>query len=162
MLSWQVRPMEEPKPEAANSALAEIQARRAVVQASDRLFRPALLVLAADWVAGAIFIVLMSPARVPVWVGPIEGVAMGLFLACAIGAIVYVKGRQHAYSRTGDRLFRGSIVAGILCGTVVMQLAFKGGWLGLADPLRGLHFVLVAAIATVPLLLGALVIGWRR
>ncbi len=153
---------QEPTPEAARSAVAEAEACRAVVRASDRHFAAALLALAGVWVAGSVLIVVMPSYGMPAWVGPLEGLAVGLFLAVSVAIVVGVKGRQHAYTRTGNLIFLGSIVGAVFFSGAVRSVAIDVGWTVPGDPLRGLHFVLTTVISVTPMLMGAMIIVLRR
>jgi hypothetical protein len=152
----------DPTPEAAQSALSEVEARRAAVLAYDRLFQPALLVLAGLWVAATILIVIMPTRGVPGWVGPIEGIAVEGLLGAGLVAYVMLLGRQRAHSRTGSVVFSASIATWIFFMTGIHALGSNMGWYVPDDSLRGAHFVLTAVISVAPLLLGALVLGRRR
>ena len=154
--------VQDPTPEAARSALAEANARNAVVRASDRLFQPALLVLAGMWIAGSILIAVMPSSGAPAWVGPLEGVAVVLFLTVGIVAFALVKGRQRAYSRTGNIVFSVSILAWLVWTVAERSLSYGAGWVAPGDPMRAEHFVFNAVISVAPLLVGALVVGRRR
>ncbi|MGA7910068.1 MAG: hypothetical protein WB682_02970 [Candidatus Dormiibacterota bacterium] len=154
--------VQDPTPEGARSALTEVELRRAAVNASDRLFQPALIVLAGLWVAGMALIVVMPSRGIPGWVGPIEGIAVEGLLGGGLVAFLLLLGRQRARSRTGSVIFGASIAAWLFLNSWVHVLGSNAGWYLPGDPLRGPHFVLTAVIAVAPLLVGALVVGRRR
>ena len=152
----------DPSPEVAKSALTEVQARRTAVRASDRLYQPALIVLAGTWVALITLIALMSAVRIPPWMGPIEGYAVAGLLAVGLAAYLSLVGHVRAHSRAGNVIFRTSLATWGFMIWGIPALGFRAGWLGPEDLLRGAHIVLVGIISVTPLLLGALLLGRRR
>jgi hypothetical protein len=154
--------VQDPTPKSARSALTEVELRRAAVHASDRLFQPALIVLAGLWVAAMALIVVMPSRGIPGWVGPIEGIAVEGLLGGGLVAFLLLLGRQRARSRTGSVIFGASIAGWIFAMNGIRTLGSNAGWYVPGDGLRGAHFVLTAVISVAPLLVGALVVGRRR
>jgi hypothetical protein len=159
-----VAAVSDPTPTAheAEAALAEVDRHRAAINASDRLFQPALLVLAGLWVAGMTLIVVMPRVGVGDWFGPIEGFAVEGLLGAGLVAFFLLLGRQRARSRTGSVIFGASIACWILTMDGIHVLGSNAGWYVPGDPLRAWHFVLSAVISVAPLLVGAVLVGRRR
>jgi hypothetical protein len=153
---------QDPTPTGARSALTEVEQRRAAVNASDRLFQPALIVLAGLWVAAMTLIVLMPAARAGDWFGPVEGFAVEGLLGAGLVAFLLLLGRQRARSRTGNVIFGASIGGWLMTMNGIHLLGSNAGWYVPGDRLRAWHFVLTAVISVAPLLVGALVVGRRR
>lgn len=97
--------VQDPTPESARTALAEVKLRRAAVNASDRLFQPALVVIAGLWVAAMTLIVVLPSARTGDWFGPVEGFAVEGLLGAGLVAFFLLLGRQRAHSRTRSVIF---------------------------------------------------------
>jgi len=154
--------IQQPTPDEARVAIAEAAAAQEPVRSSDRMFAPRLLALAVATVGLAALISIFTV--LPAWMGPIEGLLAGLGLAGAVVLVVTAEMRQHAFTRGGNRLFLGSLLAFVLWGEVVQRWTFTSGWLGYGLPhlVRGWHLILSALIAVVPLLIGALLFGRRR
>lgn len=151
----------EPGPAEAHAALAEAAAARMEVAGSDRGFAPRLLALAAGTVFLAALITLFT--ALPAWTGPVQGVMIGLGIAFAAGLVVLTSRRQRAYTPFANRLFVGVLLIWIFWGEIVLQFSFHSDWLDVRLPLlvKGLHLMISAAVAVVPLLGGALLF-WRR
>lgn len=154
--------LQDPTPKSARSALTEVELRQAAVNASDRLFQPALMVLAGLWVSGTTLIVVMPAARVGDWFGPVEGIAVEGLLAAGLVAFLLLLGRQRAHSRTGSLIFAASVAGWSVTMTGIHALGSNAGWYVPGDPLRAAHLVLTAVLSVAPLLVGALVVGRRR
>jgi hypothetical protein len=152
----------EPTPEEARTAIAEAAKARLPVRSSDRLFAVRLFAIAASVVLASIVIVFLT--SLPPVLGPVEGVIAGLTLALALFLTVAAAARQRAFTRAGNRLFTATLLLFIVWAEVVWQAATHSDWLSYtqARPLRALHFVLMAVIAVVPLLAGAVVFRFRR
>jgi hypothetical protein len=112
----------------------------------------------------ALAIVIVGLASLPNWLGPVKAVLVGLALAGAAFAVVSAQMRQRAYSRSGKRWFVAIQLVWVVWGMLVLQWAVQSGWIASDQPplARDWHFVSVAVAATIPLLLGALVIGRGR
>src|SRR5579864_3185766 len=143
--------IENPTPQNARQALTEVELRRAAVNASDRMYQPALIVIAALWVAGMTLIVVMPTARADDWFGPVEGFAVAALLAGGMVAFFLLLGRQRAHSRTGSLIFGASIAGWIVTMNGIQTLGSNAGWYAPGNPLRAGHFVLSAAISVAPL-----------
>jgi hypothetical protein len=154
--------VEQPSADEARAAIAMAAEAEAAVRSSDRLYRSRLLVIAGVTVALAIVVELLG--SMPNWLGSIEAMVSGLAIAGATAAMVFSQMRQRAYSRSGKRWFSATLVVWVVWGNFVLRWAAESGWIGYEQPplARGWHFVLCAMVATVPLLVGALLIGRRR
>ena len=151
-----------PTPGQARAAIAEAAAARAPLRTSDRLFAQRLLAFAAATVGLAAVLAVFG--SLPSWLGLVGGVVVIGGFAGAVIMVVWVQMRQHAYTRVGNRLFLAVLLLWVFWGQAVLQFSFHSAWMDHALPqfIRGLHFVLSAGIGVVPLLVGALLFGWRR
>jgi hypothetical protein len=139
----------------AQAALAQAARQADRLRRTDARFRLVLLILAAVYVAVGI---LAALPRVEQPINPRLGIPLAL--AGGLVASVVLTLRVRAESRWGRAWFWGSIAAFSIWNAVVVSVSETTGWWGVGEPL--LHFTVSAAVAAVPLVLGAVLMGWPR
>jgi len=139
-----------PTPQDARASLDEANRRAAAVRRSDRQFRPALLVVAAMYLAiGALL--SGDPRQGNLWILPI-------FVGGSAAAI-YLAWRVRAWSRTGILWLLGSVAAFLAWNGAVIWVSIATGWWGPHQP--GTHFGGSVLMAVIPLFVAAWLIGRR-
>jgi hypothetical protein len=143
-----------PTPESARVSLDEAKSRAAEVRHSERGWRPALLVVAAMYLAvGALL--SGNPRQGSVWIS--SGLAV-IFLGGSAGAI-YLAWRVRAWSRAGILWLLGSVAAFLAWNGAVIWVSVATGWWGPHQP--GIHFGGSVVVAVIPLFVAAWLIGRR-
>lgn len=143
-----------PTPQSARASLDEANNRAAEVRRSERQWRPALLVVAAMYLAiGALL--SGNPRQGNVWIG--FGLLL-IFLGGSAGAI-YLAWRVRAWSRAGILWLLGSVAAFLAWNGLVIWVSIATGWWGPHQP--GIHFGGSVLVAVIPLLVAAWLIGRR-
>ena len=144
----------EPTRDAAAAAVAEAGHRASQVRHADLQLRWMLLAVVA---ADAVVAVLMS-------VGPQRGsrlAPLGI-IAALVAAIVFgviVGLRMRAYSRAGIRIYFAAIIAFNLWNAIVISTSIVVGFWRSGQP--AYHFGISEAIAALPLVIGAVLVGRR-
>ena len=145
-----------PTPPEARAALAEADEQARAVRRADARFRPILLVLAAFAVAIAILL-----GFVPVRGGwPYAGVVLLAIYLVAIVALVVLVQRGRARSRVNARRFNIAIAVFSLWNAAVVGVSTASGWWGGGVP--GFHATVSFAVAALPLVVGAWLVGPPR
>ena len=141
-------------PEDARAALELASRHELAVRRGDRVFRAVLLALAAAYVAVGLLVGLFPQgglALAPIGVGLV-------LLVTPIAAVLWIW-RARAFSRVGLRRFLLLVAAFAWWNAAVAGLSSVSGWWGLGQPRY--HFTLSALVSSLPLLLGAWLLGRR-
>jgi hypothetical protein len=139
----------------AQSALAEAAKQADKLHRTDRRFQLMLLIVAAVYLAIGILVIL---PRVQQPINPRLGIPLALLGALVAGVVLGL--RVRAESRWGSAWFYGSFAAFSIWNATIVWASLASGWWGTGQPLT--HFTVSAAVAALPLVLGAAFIGWRR
>ncbi len=149
--------MKEPQPsrEDAAAALAEVGIRASQVRQADSQLRWMLVALLAAYLGVA---VLMS-------VSPHHGstfAAAGIIamLVAAVATAVIVGVRIRAYSRTGIRLYFGTLIAFNLWNALVTSASIGTRFWALGQP--SYHFGISEMVGVAPLVIGVWLLSRRR
>lgn len=143
-----------PTPQAAQADLAEADARARKIRRSDSQFRFVLVALAATYLALGIVVGLRPRG------GPYAGPAVLAIFVCGIAAMVVIFRRVRAYSKAGVLRFSLACSAFTVWNALVLGGSFVTGWLGPHQP--GGHFTVMTAVASMPLVVAAWLLGRRR
>jgi len=138
--------------EAARAALSEASAQASRVRRTDLQFRLILVGLALAYVAAG---ALVGLVRVP-WTG---AAVLLILLATLVGG-VGLMWRMRAFSRSGPRNFGLAVAAFTWWNAAVVGVSVASGWW--APHQLSFHFTVSAAVAAIPLLVAALLIGRGR
>jgi hypothetical protein len=135
-----------PTPGQAQAALAEAATQAARVRTADKGLRLILLVLAATYVGAVSALVFVHGA-----------LAFPLvFCAGSLGCVV-IFARMRVFSRRGKRRFAAASLVFAFWNTVVAGASVMLGWYAPGSP--PWHFAASAAVAALPLLGAAALIG---
>jgi hypothetical protein len=155
---------QQPTAAEAREAIARAAEAKAAVRRADRQFRPRLLAIAGVIVGFALLVEVFR--WLPRWgvMGPVEGLIVNGAMVGAIFVVVTIEARQRAYSRGARLWFSATIFVFIMWGLNVERWSFSSGWMAYQLPplVHTWHAALSAVVATIPLLLSALLIGLRR
>ena len=145
---------QNPSREEARAALAEAKRRASQVHRSDLQLCWMLL---AIWMALAAVSAVMSfaPHRGTAWAPPAIGVMLIGFLAAA----VVIALRMRAYSRGAIGLYFASVIAFNLWNAVVVSTSIATQYWASGRPTS--HFGVSGMVGSIPLLVGAWLIGRR-
>lgn len=147
--------MKEMTPEEARAALADAGNQTTGVRRTDKQFRAILLWIAAMYLGIAVLIGLFPRGGVPL----VSAAVLAIFLGGFGGALLLLW-RIRAYSRRGMRWFTWSALGFALWNAAVAGASTASGWWGPHQP--GFHFSISAAVAVLPLLVAAWLVGrWR-
>jgi len=138
--------------EDARAALSEAAAQASKVRRTDIQFRLILVGLALAYVAAG---TLVGLVRVP-W----TGVAVLLVLAAALVGSIGLMWRMRAFSRSGPRNFALAAAAFTWWNAAVVGVSMASGWW--APHQLSFHFTVSAAVAAIPLMVAAFLIGRGR
>lgn len=153
--------IQDPTPEEARAALAEVCAAERAVRSSDRVFQTRLLAFAGATIG--LMLVLVVVGSLPNWLAPVAGFIVPAAFAAIAVAVISLQMRQRAYSPTGNRIFVVTVLVWLVWGLAVMQFSAHSGWWVPQPRLqRGWHFLVSALVGVVPLLVGAWLLGRRR
>ena len=144
-----------PTPGQARAALAEVKSRSAEVDRSGSQYRFILLALAAANV-GLGVVVGFYPRGGSVLVP----IAFLTLFGSALFVTVAVFVRVRAYSKASRIKFAVSATAFTFWNAAVAGVSSSSGWWGPQQP--GTHFTVSAAVASIPLLVAAFLLGRRR
>jgi hypothetical protein len=144
-----------PTPEQARAALAEVHSRSAEVARSGSRYRFILLALAAANIGLGVVVGLNGRGG-----SVIADIAILVLFGGAIAVAVYVFWRVRAYSKASQARFAVSAFAFCLWNVAVAGVSSWSGWWGPQQP--SAHFTASAAVASIPLLVTALLLGRRR
>jgi hypothetical protein len=140
----------------ARAALAEVSRRKAWVGRADLQLRLILVALGAIYVTlGIVVATLSSPRQLSA-----PGRIALLILAGSVVALVVWCWRIRAYSRWGLARFNLSVAVFSMWNAAIVSVSVSTGWWGGDQP--GIHFMVSALVAALPLLLAAWVAGWQR
>jgi hypothetical protein len=144
-----------PTPEQARAALAEADVRTYGVRRSDSQFRFILLALAATYVAlGVVFGI--APHG-----GPPAGAAVLGIVGAGILLMILLFRRVRAWSKPGVLRFALCCAAFTIWNMVVLVVSdYSGWWFGPQTP--SWHFTVTTAVASIPLVVAALLLAPRR
>jgi hypothetical protein len=145
----------ERTPQQARAALAEAARQATRVRSADAQYRPILLGLAATYLAAGV-LVGMFPRGGSI----VAGVGLLLILVAGLIGGVGLLWRIRIYSRWGPVRFAWSCAAFTIWNAAVVGVSSATGWWGPHQP--GVHFTVSAAVAALPLLLAAWLVGRRR
>lgn len=138
----------------ARAALEEASRRAGQVRRSDRQLSWMLLVVAGVYL-GAGLVVSVSPHDGRSVAGP----AVLLILALAVGAAVAIGLRIRAFSRDGIRWYFATMIAFNLWNAAIIGASVITRFWASGQP--GYHFLVSAAVASLPLVAGAWLLGRR-
>jgi hypothetical protein len=91
--------------------------------------------------------------------GPVVGIGILAIMIVGLVGLTVVGVRIRAYSRAAILLYFGGVIAFNLWNSIVVGVSILTRWWALTQP--SYHFGLSAAVAVIPLLVGAWLI-WRR
>ena len=147
--------MNDVTPEEARAALADAGSQATGLRRTDKQFRAILLWMAAMYLAIAVLVGLFPRGGVP-----LVGAAVLTIFVGGVGGSFLLLWQIRAYSRRGIRWFTWSAFGFTLWNAGIPASSTASGWWGPHQP--GLHFSISAAIAVLPLLIAAWLVGrWR-
>jgi hypothetical protein len=149
-------PEQIPTPYEARAALAEAERQAGRLRRTDNRFRLVLLIIAGTYVSLGLLIGiprLERPAIPPL-------ISLPLVLGGALIWCLVLLLPMRARSRWGYGWFMWSIAAFSIWNGMVVAVSMAAGWWAPGQP--GYHFSVSAAVAAVPLVAAAWLIGWRR
>jgi hypothetical protein len=142
-------------PEEARAALADAGNQATGLHRTDRQFQAILLLIAAIYLGIAVLVGLFPHGGVP-----LVGAAVLTIFVGGSGAAFLLFWRIRAYSRRGIRWFTWSAFGFTLWNAAIAGASSATGWWGPHQP--GFHFSISAALAVLPLLIAAWLLGrWR-
>ena len=142
----------DPSREEARAALAEATAHQSRVRQTDKQFRLILVGLAVTYLVFGLLVGFVRGRP-----SAIAGIL--ILLAISVGAIGMML-RMRAYSRAGPRNFALAAAAFTWWNAAVVGVSSASGWWGPLQPRT--HFTVSAAVAALPLLVAAWLIGRVR
>jgi hypothetical protein len=146
---------EIPTRQEAKAALDTADRQAGRLRQDDHRFGIVLLLVAAVYLVVGVLVALSGRG-----IGAPRGIGVVVVIGGgAVGAVVLLL-RMRAYSRPGYRRFMVSIAAFGLWNGAVAAVSVASGWWGQAQP--GPHFAASAAVAVLPLLAGAWLVGRGR
>lgn len=146
----------KPSPEEAAGALAEAAGRARSLRRTDWRFGLVLMVAASAYVAMG---VLVGFARVLPFAVSLDVLALVVLAACLTFSLMLLIGLR-AISRRASAWYSASIGAFGIWNALVVTVSMTTGWWARGE--SELHFTVSTAVAAVPLVIGAAVIGRRR
>lgn len=144
-----------PTPAEARGALAEAARQAARGRRADSQFRPILLGLAGACLTAGVLVGLFPRGG-----STFAGVGLIFLLVAVLVGGVALLWRIRVYSRWGPIRFAWSCAAFSIWNAAVVGVSVATGWWGPHQP--GLHFTVSAAVASIPLLFAAWLLGKRR
>jgi hypothetical protein len=154
MLMWQAMGDAAPTPEQARAALAEAEGRARGVRRSDGQFRFILLALAATYLGVAV-VAGLHPRG-----GPLAGPPILAIYAVGVALLVVLFRRVRAYTKQGVLRFSLYCSGFTIWNAAVIGVSLASRWFGPNQP--GWHFTVSAAVASIPLVVAALLLAPRR
>lgn len=147
--------MNEMTPEEARAALADAGNQATGLHRTDKQFRGILLWIAAMYLGIAVLVGLFPRGGVPL----VGAAVLAIFVGGA-GAAALLLWRVRAYSRRGIRWFTWSAFGFAVWNAAISAASTLSGWWGPHQP--GFHFSISAAVAVLPLIIAAWLVGrWR-
>jgi hypothetical protein len=142
-------------PEEARAALADAGNQATGLRRTDKQFRGILLWIAAMYLGIAVLVGLFPRGGKPL----VSAAVLAIFVGGVIASFLLLW-RIRAFSRRGIRWFTWSAFGFSLWNAGVVGVSSATGWWGPHQP--GLHFSISAAVAVLPLLIAAWLVGrWR-
>jgi hypothetical protein len=142
-------------PEEARAALADADTQATGLRRTDKQFRAILLWIGAMYLAIAVLVGLFPRGGVP-----LVGAAVLTIFVGGVGGTFLLLWRIRAYSRRGIQWFTWSAFGFTLWNAAIAGASTATGWWGRNQP--GFHFSISAAVAVLPLLIAAWLVGrWR-
>jgi hypothetical protein len=142
-------------PEEARAALADAGNQATGLHRTDKQFRGILLWIAAMYLGIAVLVGLFPRGGKAL----VSAAVLTIFVGGVIAAFLLLW-RIRAYSRRGIRWFTWSAFGFSLWNAATAGVSSVSGWWGPHQP--GFHFSISAAVAVLPLLIAAWLVGrWR-
>jgi hypothetical protein len=142
-------------PQEARVALADAGNQATGLRRTDKQFRAILLWIAGMYLGIALLVGLFPRGGVPL----VGAVVLTIFVG-GFAVTLFLLWRIRAYSRRGLHWFTRSAAAFSIWNIAVLAVSHFSGWWGPNQP--GFHFSISAAVAVIPLLLAAWLVGrWR-
>jgi hypothetical protein len=143
-----------PTPEQARAAVAEADSRAVGVRRSDAQLRNIVLTLAAMYLAMGVAMGFLSRGG-----SPVPFLVVLSISTAGVALILVLVHRVRAYTRPGFRRFAFYAGGFAIWSLTVLEVGIFGGWFGGTSP--AWHFTVAAAVGSIPLLVGGLLLTLR-